>query len=352
MPAGELGTSHAYVTPWATQEPRSGFQGRLGADLVVDDGRWRIARILPGESSDPRARSPLTAPGAAASAGEVLLEVDGQPVDAQNPPDRLLAHSGERIVELTVEGREGTRRRIAVVPIRTEGRLRYQHWVNVNRSWVHGVAQGRIGYLNIPDMVATGWAQLHRDLDAETAQEGLIVDVRRNTGGHTSQLVVELLSRTITAWYQTRGKETTAYPGNAPRGPVVLLTDEFAGSDGDIITQVAKLKGFATVVGTRTWGGVVGIDNLFRLADGTKITQPRYRTWFTGGVGYEVENRGVEPDIEVVCPPQAWGAGEDPQLRRAVEVVLERLSDEPPAEPPARSGYPSLAAPPLPPRQS
>ena len=106
------------------------------------------------------------------------------------------------------------------------------------------------------------------------------------------------------------------------------------------------------MVGTRTWGGVVGIDNLFRLADGTKITQPRYRTWFTGGVGYEVENRGVEPDIEVVCPPQAWGAGEDPQLRRAVEVVLERLSDEPPAEPPARSGYPSLAAPPLPPRQS
>lgn len=349
---GELGTSHAYVTPWATQEPRAGYQGRLGADLVVDDGRWRIARILPGESSDPRARSPLTAPGAAASAGEVLLEIDGQTVDAQNPPDRLLAHAGERIVELTLEARDGTRRRIAVVPIRSEGRLRYQHWVNVNRSWVHGVTQGRIGYLNIPDMVATGWAQLHRDLDAETAQEGLIVDVRRNTGGHTSQLVVELLSRTITAWYQTRGKETTAYPANAPRGPLVLLADEFAGSDGDIITQVAKLKGFATVVGTRTWGGVVGIDNLFRLSDGTKITQPRYRTWFTGGVGYQVENRGVEPDIEVVCPPHAWGAGEDPQLRRAVEVLLDRLAESPPAMPPARDGYPNLAAPPLPPRGS
>ena len=134
---GELGTSHAYVTPWATQEPRAGYQGRLGADLVVDDGRYRIARILPGESSDPRARSPLTAPGAAASAGEVLLEVDGQPVSEQNPPDRLLAHSGERIVELTLEARDGSRRRIAVVPIRSETRLRYQHWVNINLSLIH-----------------------------------------------------------------------------------------------------------------------------------------------------------------------------------------------------------------------
>ena len=160
--------------------------------------------------------------------------------------------------------------------------------------------------------MANGWAQLHRDLDTETALDGLIVDVRRNRGGHTSQLVAELIGRKVTGWSMPRGEKPRTYPHHAPRGPVIILADEFAGSDGDIITQVSKLRGIGPVIGTRTWGGVVGIDNRFSLADGTGVTQPRYATWFGGGVGWSVENYGVDPDIEVTYPPHAYAAGTGP----------------------------------------
>ena len=170
-------------------------------------------------------------------------------------------------------------------------------------------------------MMANGWAQLHRDLDTETALDGLIVDVRRNRGGHTSQLVAELIGRKVTGWSMPRGEKPRTYPHHAPRGPVIILTDEFAGSDGDIITQVSKLRGIGPVIGTRTWGGVVGIDNRFALADGTGVTQPRYATWFGGGVGWGVENFGVSPDIEVTFPPHAYAAGTDPQLEYGIGAL-------------------------------
>ena len=130
----------------------------------------------------------------------------------------------------------------------------------------------------------------------------------------------------------------------------MILTDEFAGSDGDIVTQVAKLRGIGPVVGTRTWGGVVGVDGRFDLADGTSVTQPRYAFWFTKGVGFGVENRGVEPDIEVPYPPHSYAAGEDPQLEQGVAILKEMLAEIPTDVPPAREGYPSLRPAPLPPR--
>ena len=212
-----------------------------------------------------------------------------------------LVGAAGRAVELTLRNgaghgsQAGKQRRVAVVPVKDEERLRYQEWVAANRRTVREASQGTFGYLHIPDMMANGWAQLHRDLDTETALDGLIVDVRRNRGGHTSQLVAELIGRKVTGWSMPRGERPRTYPHHAPRGPVIILTDEFAGSDGDIITQVSKLRGIGPVIGTRTWGGVVGIDNRFALADGTGVTQPRYATWFSGGVGWGVENFGVAP---------------------------------------------------------
>src|SRR6185312_10655580 len=151
----------------------------------------------------------------------------------------------------------------------------------------------------------------------------------------------EVISRKVTAWSLGREMEPWTYPASAPRGPVVILTDEWAGSDGDIITQVSKLRGIGPVVGMRTWGGVIGIDGLFDLVDGTQVTQPRYATWFTGGVGWGVENRGVDPDIEVPFPPHAHVAGQDPQLEQAVAVLKEMLREIPTQLPPERAGYPS-----------
>nr|WP_329609413.1 PDZ domain-containing protein [Arthrobacter sp. ATA002] len=274
---GELGTSHAYVTPAPVTEPGSGGQGFLGADLRPGPGGWEVVRILGAESSDPQATSPLSAPGADVHAGDIIAAVDGQPVPPREGPAALLTGAAGRAVELTIVSTDGggapVQRRIAVVPLRSEERLRYQNWVSANRRIVREASGGTFGYLHIPDMVANGWSQLHRDLDQEASLQALVVDVRRNRGGHTSQLVAELIGRKVTAWENPRGGKPTPYPAHAPRGPVVILTDEFAGSDGDIITQTAKLRSIGPVVGTRTWGGVVGIDGRFRLVDGT-VVQP------------------------------------------------------------------------------
>lgn len=352
---GELGTSHAYVTPALVTEPGAGGQGRLGGEFDFDGG-WVVRRVLASESSDPLASSPLASPGAGVRPGDRLLEVDGVALTPDFGPAIALAGAAGKVVELTMlNGADhgdaaGQSRRIAVVPIRDEERLRYQDWVQANRRLVREASEGRFGYLHVPDMAARGWAQLHRDLDTETALDALIVDVRRNRGGHTSQLVAELIGRRVIGWSMPRGEQPRTYPRQAPRGPVVILADEFAGSDGDIITQVGKLRGIGPVVGTRTWGGVIGIDNRFKLADGTAVSQPRYATWFEGGIGWGVENFGVEPDIEVAYPPQAYAAGIDPQLEHGIGVLKEMLVEIPTQRPPAREGYRSVRPAPLPPR--
>lgn len=353
---GELGTSHAYVRPAAVTENGSNGQGRLGADLAFNGTGWEITRILAGESSDPLATSPLTRPGADAKAGDILLAIDGVELSETLTPAMQLVGAAGKAVELTLRngaahgGAAGRQRRIAVVPVKDEERLRYQEWVADNRRTVREASGGTYGYLHIPDMMANGWAQLHRDLDTETALDGLIVDVRRNRGGHTSQLVAELIGRKVTGWSMPRGERPRTYPHHAPRGPVVILTDEFAGSDGDIITQVSKLRGIGPVIGTRTWGGVVGIDNRFSLADGTGVTQPRYATWFSGGVGWGVENYGVTPDIEVTFPPHAYAAGRDPQLEYGIGALKEMIQELPTDRPPLREGYRRLLPAPLPAR--
>jgi len=354
---GELGTSHAYVTPAPDVEEGAGAQGHLGAVFEPTPAGCAIASIIAGESSDPGAFSPLEAPGVAARPGEILEAVNGIPVPAEGP-DELLAGTAGKIVELTLrsangangEGAAPTRRRVAVVPLKSEERLRYQQWVADNRAMVRKASKGRFGYLHVPDMMPRGWAQLHRDLDTETAADALVVDVRRNRGGHTSPLVAEAISKRMDAWAISRGHGPEIYPPQSPRGPVVVLTDEFAGSDGDIITAVAKLRGIGPVVGMRTWGGVVGIDGKFSLADGTGVTQPRYAFWFREGQGFHVENYGVDPDIEVPFAPHDHLAGNDPQLEAAIGVLLEMQQEIPTVRPPELAGYRNLATSPLPPR--
>ncbi|PBC79919.1 tricorn protease [Streptomyces sp. TLI_235] len=331
---GELGTSHAYVTPPGRGTEAARRQGLLGADLVRDGDVWRVERILPGESSDPRARSPLAAPGVAVRPGDAVLAVDGRPVDPVTGPAPLLAGTAGQPVELTVAGKDGVHRHPVVVPLADEEALRYHDWVAGRRAEVRERSGGRLGYLHVPDMVSSGWAQLHRDLRVELAREGVVVDLRENRGGHTSQLIVEKLNRRIVGW--DRGRDLAnpePYPGDAPRGPVVALANEFSGSDGDIVNAAIQALGIGPVVGTRTWGGVIGIDGKYSLVDGTAITQPKYAFWLEG-YGWGVENHGVDPDVEVDCAPQDWAAARDPQLAEGVRLALEALAEHPAKTPP------------------
>ncbi|MCU7824872.1 S41 family peptidase [Kitasatospora sp. DSM 101779] len=331
---GELGTSHAYVTPPGRGTEAARRQGLLGADLVRDGDVWRVERILPGESSDPRARAPLAAPGVAVRPGDAVLAVDGRPVDPVAGPAPLLAGTAGQPVELTVAGKDGVPRHPVVVPLADDEALRYHDWVAGRRAEVRERSGGRLGYLHVPDMVSSGWAQLHRDLRVELAREGVVVDLRENRGGHTSQLIVEKLNRRIVGW--DRGRDLAnpePYPGDAPRGPVVALANEFSGSDGDIVNAAIQALGIGPVVGTRTWGGVIGIDSKYSLVDGTSITQPKYAFWLEG-YGWGVENHGVDPDVVVDCAPQDWAAGRDPQLAEGVRLALEALAERPAKTPP------------------
>ncbi|MGW3203001.1 S41 family peptidase [Streptomyces sp. NPDC001135] len=349
---GELGTSHAYVTAARRNEGPPHYQrwqGLLGANFAHREEGWIVKRILPGDSSDSRARSPLA--GTGIREGAILTHVDGRPVDPVTGPYPLLAGSGGTTVELTfaqADG-EGHARRVAVVPLVDERPLRYQDWVAKRRDVVRELSGGKCGYLHIPDMGGSGWAQFNRDLRMEVSRPALIVDVRGNAGGHISELVIEKLTRTILGWDLTRDAQPVSYTSNAPRGPVVALADEATSSDGDMITAAFKLLKLGPVVGQRTWGGVVGMTGRHRLGDGTVITVPMNAAWFDA-YGWSVENHGVAPDLEIMRTPLDWAEGRHAQLDDAVQLALELLESNPAALPPDYSEAPDRSRPKLPPR--
>ncbi|MEV5874417.1 S41 family peptidase [Streptomyces sp. NPDC052101] len=350
---GELGTSHAYVTAARRNEGPSHYQrwqGLLGANLVRRNGHWLVKRILPGDSSDSKARSPLA--GMGIREGAVLTHVDGRPVDPVTGPFPLLAGSGGTTVELTftpAEGEPGRARRVAVVPLIDERPLRYQDWVAKRREVVRELSGGKCGYLHIPDMGGSGWAQFNRDLRMEVSRPALIVDVRGNAGGHISELVIEKLTRTILGWDLTRDAQPVSYTSNAPRGPVVALADEATSSDGDMITAAFKLLKLGPVVGQRTWGGVVGMTGRHRLGDGTVITVPMNAAWFDA-YGWSVENHGVAPDLEIMRTPLDWAEGRHAQMDDAIQLALDLLDTTPAAIPPDYTDTPNRTRPSLPPR--
>ncbi len=357
---GELGTSHAYVSPARRNEGPPHYQraiGLLGANLVCRDGDWTVQRVLPGDSSDSKARSPLA--GTGIREGAVLTHVDGRAVDPVTGPYPLLTAAGGTTVELTFRpaGGEcgGRSRRIAIVPLVDERPLRYQDWVAKRREVVRELSHDKCGlhdkcgYLHIPDMGGSGWAQFNRDLRLEVSRPALIVDVRGNAGGHISELVVEKLTRTILGWDLTRNAQAVSYASNAPRGPVVALADEATSSDGDMITAAFRLLKLGPVVGQRTWGGVVGMTGRHRLGDGTVITVPMNAAWFDT-YGWSVENHGVEPDLEALRTPLDWAEGRHAVLDDAVRVALDLLAAHPASTPPTYETAPNLRRPPLPPR--
>lgn len=332
--SAEMNTSHAYARPARPYGDGSRALGLLGADFSRDGEEWVIDRILPGESSDPDARSPLRAAGVDARPGDRIVRIGGLPVDPVIGPNAGLIGAADKPVELVLRrpGRDEDRR-VVVVPVADESALRYQDWVAGRKAYVAEHSGGRLGYVHVPDMMAVGWAQLHRDLEEATRHEGVLADVRFNGGGHLSQLVNERLGRKVVAWDTARHGAISEYPSQGVRGPVVYVANEYAGSDGDIVNASARALGIGPIVGTRTWGGVIGIDGRFDLIDGTGVTQPRYAYWI-GGQGWDVENHGVDPDIEVPITPDQWHGEADPQLDRAIAEALRRLDESPAVTPP------------------
>jgi tricorn protease len=349
---GELGTSHAYEMGGEYRPGPDYRQGFLGADWEFDSeaGAYRVARLVHGDPWDPDVTSPLLTPGVNVGVGDLLLAIDGQPLGPSvSPAQRLVNLAGNEVL-LTVRGAASRAepRTVTVRALSDERPARYRDWVDRNRRLVHQATDGRVGYIHIPDMGPEGFAEFHRGFLVEFDHDGLIVDVRVNGGGHVSSLLLEKLARKRVGYDFPRWAAPQAYPDESPAGPLVCVTNELAGSDGDIFSHTFKQLKLGPLVGKRTWGGVIGISPRHRLADGTVTTQPEY-SFFFDDVGWGVENYGTEPDVEVDNAPQDYARGADPQLERAITIVLALLDAHPPHRP-RLVDRPRLARPRLPAR--
>ncbi|CAM3119752.1 S41 family peptidase [Stackebrandtia soli] len=345
---GELGTSHAYEGAGDHRVGPYYGQGYLGATFgLTDDGHYRVDRIREGDVWDPESTSPLRRPGVDVAVGDVLLSVNGLSVAAPVSPAQRLVNLADQEVRLTIKRGDEEPRDVVVRALADESQLRYREWVESNRRKVHEASDGVLGYIHIPDMGPDGFAEFHRGFLNEYGREGLVVDVRYNGGGHVSSLLIEKLARRRIGHDYSRWNAAVPHPIESPRGPMVALIDELAGSDGDIFSQVFRQLKLGPLIGTRTWGGVVGYRDRPGLSDNTFLSQPEFAFHFEDSK-WSVENYGVAPDIEVPFPPQAHRAGRDPQLDKAIEVALAEVAARPaPSEPAPR---PRLTAPPLPPR--
>ncbi|MFN7016538.1 MAG: S41 family peptidase [Fimbriimonadales bacterium] len=331
---GELGTSHCYEFGGDYRQPPQYSVGHLGAEFEWDEQAqgYRITRILTGDPWLEDADSPLNAPGVNAQVGEVLLAVNRRRLTRTLTPSEALLHLAGVPVELTLRDLHGATRVVTTKTLTDETKLRYRDWVRRNRAYVHAQTNGQVGYVHIPDMGSWGFSEFHRGFLTEIARPALIVDVRANGGGSVSPLLLEKLARKRLGYDVPRWGKPGPYPYESVMGPIVAITDERAGSDGDMFSHAFKLMKLGVLIGKRTWGGVIGIWPKSLFVDQGLTTQPEYAFWFHD-VGWRVENYGTDPDIEVDYAPQDYAAGRDPQLDRAIAEVLKQMEANPPRLP-------------------
>jgi tricorn protease len=326
---GSLGTSHAYEMG-GDYRPHQRYKiGKLGATLRWSEaGGYEITHIINGEPGDPKRHSPLKAPGVGIRTGDRILSVDGVPTSQKQPMGALLIQLADKLTTLEIARDDAKPRTVVVRCLSDDNGLRYRDWVLENRARVHAETGGRIGYVHIPNMGPTGYAEFHRDYLSESHREGLIVDVRFNGGGHVSQLILEKLARRRVGYSVPRWGSARPYPAHSVLGPMVCLTNEMAGSDGDIFSHSWKLLELGPLVGTRTWGGVIGIWPRHQLVDKGVSTQPEFSYWFSD-VKWEVENHGTTPDLEVDITPADFRHQRDPQLAKGIALATDRLDEVP-----------------------
>jgi tricorn protease len=332
----ELSVGHSYLLNRGDVWPevKSVPGGLLGADYAIENGRYRFARVYGGLNWTPELRSPLTEPGVNVRAGEYLLAVGGRDVA---PPANLYSffeNTAGKSIEITVgpspDGKGS--RTVSVVPIPTELALRNRDWVEGNIRKVDAATGGRVAYVWVPNTSNSGFAYFTRYFYPQSSKEAVILDERYNGGGSVADYYIDVLQKRLIAYWTFRYGADMKTPSGSVQGPKVMIADENAGSGGDLLPWMFRKFEVGPIVGTRTWGGLVGILGFPELMDGGGITAPNIAFWDVQK-GWTVENEGVPPDVEVEQTPAEVIAGRDPQLERAIAIVMEELKKSPPQTP-------------------
>ncbi|WP_206107800.1 S41 family peptidase [Paludisphaera rhizosphaerae] len=332
----ELSVGHSYLFGGErVYEPKKVPVGLLGADYEVAEGRYKFKTIYGGAFWDPALRAPLTAPGVDVKVGDYLLAVDGKDVRADAEVYKPFEGTVGRRTELKVGPKpDGSDARTVIVePIAEDGPLRNRAWVEGNLKKVHDRTKGRVAYVYVPDTAGNGFASFKRYFYPQADKDAVIVDERFNGGGQIADYYIDMLRRPLIAYWATRHGAPQRTPNAAIMGPKVMLIDETAGSGGDILPWMFRKFGLGPLVGKRTWGGVVGILEFPVLMDGGMVTAPNIAQFTEDG--WIVENQGVPPDVDVEQDPARVAAGEDPQLDRAIAMILEALEKSPTPKPPS-----------------
>lgn len=324
--AGEMAVGHNYIGGGDVYDNSSASPGLLGADLAIENGRYRIKRIYTGERWNPFLAAPLSAPGVDVKQGDYIIAINGQPLTAADNIYAALSGSAGSQITLTVANTpNGARRTSTVEPVGSERELRLWSWIEDNRKRVDEATGGRAAYVYMPNTAGPGYTFFNRMYFAQTDKDALILDERSNGGGQAANYIIDILSRQwLSGWQDKESKINSSTPGGAIYGPKVMLIDQDAGSGGDWMPYAFRESGLGTLIGTRTWGGLIGISANPGLMDGGFLTVPFFRFYDVDG-RYTIENEGVAPDLRVELDPIALDRGQDTQLETAIATVLEQL---------------------------
>jgi tricorn protease len=337
----QITVGHMFIN--GGDQPRPNFVpgGLLGTDYKIENGRYRFAKVYNGESWNPQLRAPLTQPGVNVKEGEYLLAVRGRNVTANDNVYSFFESTANKQVVIRVgPNPDGSgSREVTVVPVASETALRNLNWVESNRRKVDQMSGGRLAYVYVPDTSGSGYNSFNRYFFSQTQKEGAVIDERFNSGGALADYIVDYLRKPLLNYIAFRDGRDIPTPLGAIYGPKAMIVNELAGSGGDALPWYFRKMQIGPLVGKRTWGGLVASFPMPQLMDGGFVTAPDAAIFGLNGE-WEVENRGVAPDIEVEFDPAAWRAGRDPQLERAVEVVLEEIKKNPRPQP-KRPAYPN-----------
>lgn len=328
---GELNVGHAYSQNGEHPEAPRISTGLLGAEFSKDkSGFFKVEKIIQGANWDKSTRSPFTMPGSEVKEGEFILSINGQSVKDCQDIFELLQGTAGVVTEFEVNSVPdfAGSRKVLAEPLASEASLRYYNWVENNIRKVNEATNGEVGYIHIPDMGVPGLNEFVKHYYPQLSKKALIIDDRGNGGGNVSPMILERLQRTITYFsMHTNQKEGDVNPVGTFQGPKVLLVNEYSASDGDIFPYRFKYNKLGTVIGRRTWGGVVGYSGTVPVVDGGSIVTPSYAPFAADGSGWIIEGRGVEPDIEIFNDPYKEFIGEDEQLEKAIEVIKKQMKE-------------------------